>query len=86
MRSSLHICLESCPDVPLVVLTLLVVAGTSLPTLAQSQTQTPRPASSRADETLERWNDIGNKLVAMAQDFPKTSTITSSRKTSALSP
>ena len=55
----------------LVVLTLLVIAGTSLPTLAQSPTQTPRPASSRADETLERWNDIGNKLVAMAQDFPE---------------
>ncbi len=26
---------------------------------------------SRADETLDRWNDIGNKLVAMAQDFPE---------------
>ena len=54
----------------LVVLTLLIT-GIGLPTLAQSPTQTPRPASSRADETLERWNDIGNKLVAMAQDFPE---------------
>jgi len=55
----------------LVVLTLLIVTGTSLPTLAQSQTAPPKPASSRAEETLERWNDIGNKLIAMAQDFPE---------------
>jgi len=49
----------------------LLVAGTSLSSPAQSQNQAPRPASSRADETLDRWNDIGNKLVAMAQDFPE---------------
>jgi len=49
----------------------LVVVGTIPYSQAQSQTQPPRPASSRADETLERWNDIGNKLVAMAQDFPE---------------
>ena len=36
---------------------------------AQTQTQAPRPARSRTDEMLDRWNDIGNKLVAMAQDF-----------------
>ena len=49
----------------------LLVAGTSLSSPAQSQNQAPRPASSRAEETLDRWNDIGNKLVAMAQDFPE---------------
>jgi hypothetical protein len=54
----------------LVPLTLLV-AGSSLSSPAQSQNQPQRPASSRADETLDRWNDIGNKLVAMAQDFPE---------------
>ena len=53
------------------VAVILVVAGTIPYSQAQSQTQSPRPASSRADETLERWNDIGNKLVAMAQDFPE---------------
>jgi uncharacterized damage-inducible protein DinB len=31
----------------------------------------PGPARSRADETLDMWNAIGNKLVAMAQDFPE---------------
>ena len=55
----------------LVAVTLLAIVGTSTPTIAQSQTQAPRPASSRADEMLERWNDIGNKLIAMAQDFPE---------------
>src|SRR5258708_12506339 len=53
----------------LVGVTLLTVAGTSL--YSQSQTQAPTPARSRAEETLQRWNDIGNKLVAMAQDFPE---------------
>jgi hypothetical protein len=54
----------------LVALTLLVV-GSSLPSQTQAQNQAPRPASSRADEMLDRWNDIGKKLVAMAQDFPE---------------
>jgi uncharacterized damage-inducible protein DinB len=59
------------PSLTLVAITLLAVAGTSLSSQDRSQNQTPRPASSRADETLERWNDIGNKLIAMAQDFPE---------------
>jgi uncharacterized damage-inducible protein DinB len=53
----------------LVALTLL--AGSSLFGQAQTQNQAPAPARSRADETLDRWNDIGNKLIAMAQDFPE---------------
>jgi len=35
------------------------------------QSQAPRPALSRSEEMLDRWNDIGNKLIAMAQDFPE---------------
>src|SRR6201997_2969310 len=38
---------------------------------SQSQDQAPRPALSRSEEMLDRWNDIGNKLIAMAQDFPE---------------
>ena len=53
------------------VAAILLVIGTIPYSQAQSQTQPPRPASSRADETLNRWNDIGNKLIAMAQDFPE---------------
>ena len=29
------------------------------------------PARSRSDELLDSWNGIGNKLLAMAQDFPE---------------
>jgi hypothetical protein len=35
------------------------------------QNQAPQPARSRAEETLEVWNDIGNRLVTMAKDFPE---------------
>jgi hypothetical protein len=55
----------------LVAVTLLAAVGLTLPSQAQTQSQVPAPARSRADETLERWNDIGNKLIAMAQDFPE---------------
>jgi len=55
----------------LVVVTLLAIVGTTLYSRAQTQTQPPSPARSRADETLEMWNAIGNKLIAMAQDFPE---------------
>src|SRR6266702_2953307 len=53
---------------------MLVAATLLLATLdghSQSQDQAPRPAASRSEEMLDRWNDIGNKLVAMAQDFPE---------------
>jgi hypothetical protein len=55
--------------IDVVVVTLL--ASTTLYSQAQTQTQPPRPALSRSEETLDRWNDIGNKLIAMAQDFPE---------------
>jgi uncharacterized damage-inducible protein DinB len=50
---------------------LLALAGTCLGSQGQTQNQAPRPARSRTDETLDIWNEIGNKLVAMAQDFPE---------------
>ena len=55
----------------LLALILLVVLGTSLYSQGQSVSQTPSPALSRSDEMLDRWNGIGNKLIAMAQDFPE---------------
>ena len=55
----------------LVAVTLLAVVGTSFYSQGQPQNQPPRPARSRADETLAIWNSIGNKLIAMAQDFPE---------------
>jgi uncharacterized damage-inducible protein DinB len=55
----------------LVAVTLLAAVGMSLQNQAQTQNQAPSPARSRSDEMLDRWNDIGNKLVAMAKDFPE---------------
>ena len=55
----------------LVAVTLLVAVGMDLHSQAQTQNQPPSPARSRSEEMLERWNDIGNKLIAMAQDFPE---------------
>src|SRR5215475_11254714 len=55
----------------LVAITLLAAVGMSLHSQTKTQNQPPSPARSRSDEMLERWNDIGNKLVAMAQDFPE---------------
>jgi uncharacterized damage-inducible protein DinB len=56
---------------PLVALTLLTVTEARLSAQDQVQAQAPRRALSRAGETLAMWNEIGNKLIAMAQDFPE---------------
>ena len=66
-----------------IAVTLMTIVGMSLCSQGQPQNQAPRPALSRADEMLDMWNGIGNKLIAMAQDFPKTSTISSCKETSA---
>src|SRR5882724_3348165 len=55
----------------LVAVTLIAALGMSLHRQAQTQNQPPSPARSRSDEVLVRWNDIGNKLVAMAKNFPE---------------
>src|SRR5215813_10420227 len=54
-----------------VAVTLLAAVGMGLLSQAQTQNQPPSPARSRSDEMLDRWNDIGNKLIAMARDFPE---------------
>jgi uncharacterized damage-inducible protein DinB len=59
------------PWLVLVAATLLALTGTSLYGQGQSQNQATGPARSRAEEMLEWWNQIGNKLIAMAKDFPE---------------
>ena len=59
------------PKIAPALVGLLVILGNCSSTFAQAQNQTPSPASSRAQETLELWNMIGDKLVAMAKDFPE---------------
>ena len=55
----------------LVSVTLLAAFAMGLLAQAQTQNRPPSPAKSRSEEMLDRWNDIGNKLVAMARDFPE---------------
>jgi len=59
------------PVLALVAVTLVAVAGMSLYGQSQTQNHATGPARSRAEETLEWWNQIGNKLIAMAKDFPE---------------
>ena len=54
-----------------IAVALLAAVAMSLHSQAQTQNQPPSPARSRSDEMLDRWNGIGNKLIAMAQDFPE---------------
>jgi len=50
-------------------LAALCAAG---PVLAQEAKKTPpKPAPSPSEAVLEQWNDIGRKLIAMAEDFPE---------------
>ena len=59
------------PTRALFAVTLLAAVGTGLHSRAQTHSQPPSSARSRSAETVDRWNDIGNKLIAMAQDFPE---------------
>ena len=52
-------------------LVLLALAGAPARSHGQTQNQAAGSVRSRAEETLEWWNHIGNKLIAMAKDFPE---------------
>ncbi len=57
------------------VILLLVVAIAAFPVTALSQAvsakDAPKPAKSPSAEVLAAWNDIGRRLVDMAEDFPE---------------
>src|SRR5262249_39035999 len=58
----------------LLSLLTLIVAGAvlALPTYAQDAPKgPPKPAVSSSQALLDAWNDVGRKLVAMAEDFPE---------------
>src|SRR5215472_17434553 len=57
--------------VALVTVALFAAVTMNLHAQATTQNQPPKPAASRSEEMLTLWNGIGNKLVAMAQDFPE---------------
>ena len=52
---------------------LVAVALTAMPALAQEAKKAapPKPAPSPSEAVLESWNDIGRKLIAIAEDMPE---------------
>ena len=56
---------------PMRVLIIALLASLTTGLYAQTPSQAPGPAASRSEEMLKTWNAIGNKLIAMAQDFPE---------------
>lgn len=55
----------------LIAVALLGIGRASVYGQNQTQNQASAQVRSRAEETLEWWNQIGNKLIAMAKDFPE---------------
>jgi uncharacterized damage-inducible protein DinB len=56
------------------VITGAVALAVSLGTLllvARTANAAPRPAPSSSQVVLSQWNEIGRKLIAMAEDFPE---------------
>src|SRR6202521_309474 len=59
----------------LLVATAVVFAMiAALPSAAQDAAKkdaAPKPAKGLSQAVLEQWNDVGRKLIAMAEDFPE---------------
>ncbi|MGB2592486.1 MAG: DinB family protein [Candidatus Acidiferrum sp.] len=49
---------------------LVAMVLAAMPALAQEAKKPPKPVPSPSQAVLEAWNDIGRKLVAMAEDIP----------------
>jgi uncharacterized damage-inducible protein DinB len=59
---------------PLLAAAILVAAAFALPARAQDAMKKDaavKPAASPSQAVLEAWNDVGRKLIAMAEDFPE---------------
>ena len=52
---------------------LVAVALAAVPALAQDAKKAapPKPAPSPSEAVLESWNDVGRKLIAIAEDMPE---------------
>src|SRR4030081_717073 len=58
---------------PFFAAALLAIAITAIPTHAQEAKKETavKPADSPSQAVLETWNNIGRRLIAMAEDFPE---------------
>jgi hypothetical protein len=67
---------------------LLAVALLHFPAHAQDAKKDAaiKPADSPSKVVLDSWNDIGRKLIAMAEDFPRINTTSNQLPFSAVSP
>src|ERR1700685_2364859 len=54
-----------------VVLTTLILAALATAQDMTKKQTPPKPTVSRSQFLLENWNEIGRKLIAMAEDFPE---------------
>jgi len=52
---------------------VLGLASVAIPALSQetAKTEPPKPALSASAKVLEQWNEIGRKLIAIAEDLPE---------------
>jgi uncharacterized damage-inducible protein DinB len=50
---------------------ILVLASLAVAQDAMKKDAPPKPAASPSQVLLENWNDVGRKLIAMAEDFPE---------------
>lgn len=50
---------------------LVLAAGSAFAQQGKAPAKAPAPVSSASDELLRLWNQTGNKLIAMAEDFPE---------------
>lgn len=55
----------------LVVVLWAVAALAPIARSQETKASAPKPASGPAQAVLDQWNDIGRKLIAMAEDFPE---------------
>jgi uncharacterized damage-inducible protein DinB len=56
---------------PFLTAVLFAVAVLTLPSQAQDQKGVVKPLDPPSKVLLDNWNDIGRKLIAMAEDFPE---------------
>ena len=55
----------------LALLALVAMAAGSATAQTKAPGKAPRPAASTSQELLNAWNDVGRKLIAMAEDWPE---------------
>ena len=65
---------QICSTAAHILIVVLVTAVLALPACSQDAAKKdapPKPAPSPSQALLESWNDVGRKLIAMAEDFPE---------------